>query len=222
MIIENDYQLHLKRSDFMEQDEPHSISQLIQSRRTIRKILPDAIPLELIYTILEIASFAPFHSKKEPWEVLLISTESERQLFSTAILESYTRLGVWDSYDQSALDKTKRKVYDYFAEVPVSIVVSVPLEADQKTSLEAISATAAFIQNIQLVAWDKSIGVTWRTTPNIFDSKFAEELRIDSTRQIVATLHLTKIKTASTKIKAKRTPLSEWVTTLESVRNNEA
>ncbi|TFJ45558.1 hypothetical protein CKN73_00170 [Carnobacterium divergens] len=106
--------------------------------------------------------------------------------------------------------------------MPVSIVVSVPLEADQKTSLEAISATAAFIQNIQLVAWDKSIGVTWRTTPNIFDSKFAEELRIDSTRQIVATLHLTKIKTASTKIKAKRTPLSEWVTTLESVKNNEA
>lgn len=198
----------------MERDELHSISQLIQSRRTIRKILPDSIPRELIYTILEIASFAPFHSKKEPWEVLLISTESERQLFSTAILESYTRLGVWDSYDQSDLDKTKSKVYDYFAEVPVSIVVSVPLEA--------ISATAAFIQNIQLVAWDKSIGVTWRTTPNIFDSKFAEELRIDSTRQIVATLHLTKIKTASTKIKAKRTPLSEWVTTLESVRNNEA
>lgn len=206
----------------MEQNEQQSIIHAIQNRRTIRKTLPDSIPLELIYTILEIASFAPFHSKKEPWEVLLISTKSERQVFSTAILESYTRLGVWDSYNQTELDKTKSKVYDYFTEVPFSIVVSVPLEADQKASLEAISATAAFIQNIQLVAWDKSIGVTWRTTPNIFDPKFAEDLGIDFTRQIVATLHLTKIKTTQQKIKAKRTPLSEWVSTLESVIKNEA
>lgn len=71
----------------MERDELHSISQLIQSRRTIRKILPDSIPRELIYTILEIASFAPFHSKKNLGKFYLFQQNQNANYFQQQSLK---------------------------------------------------------------------------------------------------------------------------------------
>jgi len=164
--------------------------------------------------MLESASYAPYHSKKEPWEVTIVHNQTERALFVNAIMASYDRLDVWKNYDPEMMVSAKEKTRTYFLEVPVTIIVTAPIEDDEKKELEAISAVAAFIQNFQLLAWEKQIGITWRTTVNIFDKDFKRVLGLKEDRQIVGLLYLTKVD-GTTKIPpARRKPVSNWTKSL--------
>lgn len=44
----------------------HSIEQTIRTRRTIRTLSDHEISMDIIEELLEISSYAPYHSKEEP------------------------------------------------------------------------------------------------------------------------------------------------------------
>ncbi|MHC5229045.1 nitroreductase family protein [Enterococcus sp. LJL99] len=194
-----------------------TLTEAIRDRRTIRMLseMNEVIELATIYDLLEKASYAPFHSKKEPWEVTLVSEEEERLFFVEQLMKSYDRLNVWENYDPEIMESAKQKTADYFANVPVTLIVSAPIEKDEKKDLEAISAVSAFIQNFQLLAWEQQIGVTWRTTVNIFDRQFAENMGLSEDRQIIGLLFLTSINEATKIPPARRKSVDQWTSHLK-------
>ncbi|WP_249685778.1 nitroreductase family protein, partial [Bacillus velezensis] len=56
--------------------------------------------------------------------------------------------------------------------------VIVPEDARQKERLEDYAAASTFIQNIQLLAWDRGIGSCWKTPGYLDNPKFRMILKV--------------------------------------------
>jgi len=88
--------------------------------------------------------------------------------------------------------------------------VIVPEDARQKERLEDYAAASMFIQNVQLLAWDKGIGTCWKTPGFLDNPKFREELGVKPGERIISMLqfgYFDEIPKAG-----KRKPLDEIVT----------
>lgn len=190
--------------------EKSTIEQIVRERRTIRTLTNQTISLETIHDLLESASYAPYHSKDEPWEVIIVREQQERQVFVKEIMNSYDRLDIWARYEQEHLEKAKKRTEDYFLDVPVTLIVTAPICESEKSNLEAIGAVSAFIQNVQLVAWAQKMGVTWRTIPVIFDEVFKQNSGVAVERQIIGLLDISFIDENIKIPKSRRKPVAQW------------
>lgn len=63
-----------------------SISDTIISRRTSKTSLDTPISPEEIFTLLEKASYAPYHGKNEPWVAKIVTTEAEKNGYMSELL----------------------------------------------------------------------------------------------------------------------------------------
>jgi nitroreductase len=171
-----------------------AIESVIVSRRTIRVTKEIPIPLQEVEHLLEMAAYAPFHSKVEPWSVTIVSTEDEKKYFLNCVMKSYERTGVLAAYSEERVKKIR--------------------EAYEQKDFESIGATCAFIQNLQLLCWEKNIGVVWRTNPYIHDPIFAKELGIPSSKKIIGSVHLGYIDEEKIPKAKPRRALQEWVHSL--------
>ena len=191
-----------------------TIEAIIQERRTIRQDSSEAIAIEVVNKLLGTAAYAPFHSKTEPWQVYLLQGEADHQSYINEVLACYRRLGIWQEHGPDKVQEWEERLKAYFERVPLSMIVTCQVTGEEKADFEAVLATAAFIQNLQLLAWNQGLGVTWRTTAEIFDSTFTTQLNIPATERIVGSLQFTKHVGKTPKAKRRR-PLSEWVKPLQ-------
>lgn len=191
-----------------------SIEQAIRERRTIRTLSNQVISIEVIDELLTSSSYAPYHSKEEPWEVIIVNVAQDRQLFVEKIMESYDRLNTWAHYDQQNLATAKKRTRDYFLAVPLTLIVTAPTHESEKMNLEAVGAVSAFIQNFQLAAWSKQIGVTWRTIPVIFDEKFKQAVGVTAERQIIGLLDISAIDETMKIPTSRRKSVDQWTAQL--------
>lgn len=157
------------------------LAQLIRERRSIRRYKSQSIPDELICELLNDAVWAPYHSAKEPWRFILFSEEG-RKTFAQAVLTTYTPEEI-EKYGESA-------TWDYCENIAVHLVVLVKAALRPKEAEEALLACAAFIQNFQLLAWNKGIGVVWKTDEHNEDPRFLEAINIKSGEKVAGILHM--------------------------------
>ncbi|AQY52083.1 nitroreductase [Listeria weihenstephanensis FSL R9-0317] len=188
-----------------------NIAEIITERRSIKRVDEAPIDRAVINDILEKAAFAPFHSKVEPWHVAVLSKEAEKRRFVNAIVNSMERMQgepLTRERREQIKDGNERKI----VAPPYTLIVTTDIIGSGKKDFEAIAATSAFIQNIQLLAWEAGLGVLWRTNNFIFDSEVVAELGLDG-QQIVGCLQITQFNEIPD---AKpRRPLSEWVKDLD-------
>ncbi|WP_170840746.1 nitroreductase family protein [Oceanobacillus limi] len=148
----------------------------IRGRRTILDYKPDKIKRELLMEILTNASFAPNHHMKEPWK-LKIYEEDSRSKFGEKVVDSYIRLGLLKTLNEGKLKKA-REAYDrFFTSVPHHILFYMDKE-DNGGYLddENFAAICAFIQNFQLLAWEKGIGTMWTAKETLRDEVFIRDV----------------------------------------------
>lgn len=109
------------------------ITDVIRTRRNIKKFKSDPVSREEIKDLLETARFAPNHRMTEPWEILFIGPEIREKLNH----------------------KTN------FGDAPeVLAILSTPAKTSIDRD-EHYAAVACFIQNFMLAAWAKEIGTGW-------------------------------------------------------------
>lgn len=156
------------------------IDELIKGRRSIKKFKQDDISIEEMIEILEVAKWAPNHKMTEPWRFLLYSEEG-KDTFVDAYVQSQT------SSDGIVPVKAEKKA-SYFKQIPLHLVVVMPEDPRQKTWDEDYGAVSAMVQNIQLAAWARGIGMIWRTNDWIYNPIFREALGVKPGEKIVATL----------------------------------
>lgn len=70
-----------------------TITEAIINRRTSKKSLDQPVSLELIYQLLEKASYAPFH-KREPWQAKIVTTPAEKDWLYEKVIATYERKGL--------------------------------------------------------------------------------------------------------------------------------
>ncbi|KIL52037.1 nitroreductase family protein [Jeotgalibacillus soli] len=192
-----------------------AIQTTIQERRTVRELETTSIPRETLYKLLEIASYAPFHSKQEPWHVTIIEDPNEKQHFLEQVLVSYQRTGVTSNYTEEQHEKLRQSYTSYYHDTPLHLLVTTDREDTEKKQLESVGATSAFIQNLQLSAWEEEIGVVWRTNPYIFDEEFGRAMGVPEDQKMIGSLHLGYPKRVPKK--KERKSVESWTQTLNQV-----
>ncbi|THF75867.1 nitroreductase family protein [Cohnella fermenti] len=158
-----------------------SLSSVIRERRTIRDFNGAPIGMDTLLEILRDASWAPFHSRKEPWRFILFTGEG-RIRFAEAVASTYSRemrerWGDW-----------ARK--QYCERIPVHLLIVIEADPRQKYWEDAFSAASALIQNIQLLAWERSVGTVWKTNEWNWEPLFLQGVGVRPHERIVGTLHM--------------------------------
>ncbi|WP_341281369.1 nitroreductase [Paenibacillus sp. FSL H8-0537] len=184
----------------------NNIADIIRERRTIQDFNGVPIPKEVLHTILEDAVWAPFHSKKEPWRFILFIGEGRRR-FAEAVL--HTRPAEF-------VAKYGEQIYEtYCSQTPAHLIVVMKADLPQKAWEEAFAATSALIQNIQLLAWEKTIGCVWKTSPYNEHADFLAAVGVTAAEKIVGTLHLGYFNPEAHPAPKPRTPVAELLTWIE-------
>jgi nitroreductase len=109
------------------------ILEIIKQRRNIKKFKSDHVDLGLIHTWLEAATMAPNHRLTQPWEVYFVGPETREKLNH----------------------KTN------FGNAPFVMAVLSKHGMTTIESEENAMATACFLQNFNLAAWEKGVGTFW-------------------------------------------------------------
>ncbi|WP_338788384.1 nitroreductase [Metabacillus sp. FJAT-53654] len=110
-----------------------SIIETINSRRTIKKFKSDPVNMEQISKWLEAGTMAPNHKMTEPWEVYVVGPETREKLNHKA----------------------------NFFNAPVVLAILSKHGATEIETEENVIATACFVQNFNLAAWEEGVGTFW-------------------------------------------------------------
>lgn len=176
-----------------------SISKVIRERRSIKKgYKTDAVPEELILSLLNDAVYAPTHGLREPWRFMFVSSENKQ-----AFIDKLVPVLPAD------IQQSRR---DYFNEPAAFLVVIMKEDPRQKQWEEDFSATCALIQNFQLLAWEQGLGVVWKTNQHNWDPKARHVLGVQPGEKIVGFLHLGFFDPADTPKATPRTPAEQKFT----------
>lgn len=158
----------------------NAIDKNIMSRRTIKTFKDEPVDPEEIIELLNIAKWGPNHKITEPWRFQLYVGKGKEK-FAQAYVDSQPTVGGEPS------EKTLMKA-EYYKNIPLQLVVIMSEHPQQRTWDEDYGAVSAFIQNFQLAAWERGIGMVWRTNDWVYDPVFREGIGVKPGEKIVATL----------------------------------
>jgi nitroreductase len=187
------------------------IIDIILSRRSIRKFLPDPIPKEDVEKIIYIATMSPSATNSQPWEYVAVYDNSLKEELANAVLKKLELMSA--NLDE---DKDSRQIklisrssfyFTFFKEAPVVIfAIAKPyksvmdfineyfLEEDEPSfAYEAsIQSVSASILQLQIAAHIMGYGSCWMTAPNIAKKEIGKILGIQDNDRIIATIPLGK------------------------------
>lgn len=149
------------------------VSKVIQERRTIKQFKPDPVEENLLYELLNIASWAPNHGMREPWRFILFIDEG-KQFLINKIMES--------------AKKPKDPVK--LMQIPAFLAVIIKEDERQRELEEDMLATGTFVQNFQLAAWERGIGVKWVTDPFTFRPEFRANIGVQPNEKLIGLLQI--------------------------------
>jgi nitroreductase len=186
-------------------EEPTSIAKIIRERRTIRSFTNEPVTKELIIDLLNDAVWAPTHGLRQPWRFLFVSTD-EKERFIEYLLQAFPN----DQQD-------KMRTY-FHAQASAFLIVIMSEDPRPKQWEEDFAASAAMIQNFQLLAWERKLGVVWKTNNHNWDPKVRQLLGVKPGEKIVGFLHLGFFDSEQIPEPKPRTPAEEKLTLFENLK----
>ncbi|TCT18796.1 nitroreductase [Melghiribacillus thermohalophilus] len=151
------------------------VKEAIAKRRSIRSFQEQQIPEHVLEDIFQLASWAPTHRMKEPWKLKVFQGKG-RNIYVKALMRSYERLGFFHQNQTEKAEKMKQGIETYLFSIPHHVLVYMEKEEDPLKMDEDFASVSAFIQNVQLIAWSKGIGVLWTSSPCYYENGFYEEI----------------------------------------------
>lgn len=141
------------------------LKEVIFNRRTARKFSSRLISETDLYDILEAGTWAPSHGNNQPWEFVLLGSETRSKL-----LDIYRRAMEAGPLSNPELPDERKQLIRNFSKnfggaSHVLAVVCPPAYTELDKYDFPLSAAAA-IQNIFLAAWEKQIAGVWLSIGN--------------------------------------------------------
>ncbi|THF75233.1 nitroreductase family protein [Cohnella fermenti] len=159
----------------------YPVANAIRERRTIKKFKAEPIAAALLTELLDIAVWAPNHRLREPWRFIAF-LEAGKVRLAEAITNMPTR-GRKPRVEPEAMR-------DYLTSIPCHLLVVMPEDPRAREREEDYAAVSALIQNLQLAAWERGIGVIWKTDDYIAAPEFRTAVGVAAGEKVVGLLHL--------------------------------
>ncbi len=140
------------------------VKQAIESRRSIRRFKPDALPRETIEMILDAARLAPSGKNNQPWQFVVVQGD-EREAMSEALQE-----GLKARKDEGVPTGSAEYTFRIMKDAPAIVFVfnsknPGPWEEktlmDQIQSIVNIQSIGGAIQSMLLRAQELGVGSLW-------------------------------------------------------------
>ncbi len=165
------------RMNELKQSAYDIVAKTIRERRAVKNGYNDKVVTEeAVRDILEDAVWAPTHGMREPWRFIFVSKEDQPD-FARKVAQTY----------QEELHDNREN----FLNEPNAFLIVVMQEPEkQKQWDENFGATAALIQNFWLLAWERNLGVVWRTNPHVYHPEVKDILGIGENERLVGFIHL--------------------------------
>ncbi|RKD22932.1 nitroreductase [Ammoniphilus oxalaticus] len=157
-----------------------TISTVITERRSIKRFKADPISEDTILNLLNTAAWAPNHGLREPWRFILFMGEGREKLARTLI----------DNPIKGPKKKSPEAIRENILRIPIHLLIVMQEDPRQKEWEEDFAAVSAFIQNLQLAAWEQKIGSIWKTGPYIYSPYVREQFGIKPGEKFVAHLQM--------------------------------
>ncbi len=179
-LTENNYQLwkHVREMEDMGETTTKSqLANIIRERRAVKKGYNNTeVTQDTVLELLKDAVWAPTHGMRQPWRFIFVGADKLPE-FAEKVAATYP-------------PERQENRENYLNEPNAILVVVMDEPESQKEWEENYGAVACLIQNFWLLAWEKQLGVVWKTNPHIQDPKVKEILDVKPHEKIVSFLHL--------------------------------
>lgn len=151
-----------------------TILDAIRNRRSLRRYLPQPVPVEVIKDILTAAIWAPSAHNRQPWRFTVIQSSAQKELLARNMGTKLRADLEKDSVPEHVIEKDVQRSYSRLTSAPVLILLSLSMQdmdtyPDEKRNhheqVMAIQSTAMAGQNILLAAHSLGLGACWMCAP---------------------------------------------------------
>ena len=108
----------------------------------------------------------------------------------TSVNGSAENTTIYDNSIDSIIRKSIEDVKAYFSSVQAHIIVIMPEDSNEVLKEEDYAANCALIQNFQLAAWERGLGVFWKGDAYLSSQEFREGIGVKKDEKVVAILHV--------------------------------
>ncbi len=193
------------------------MTDLLLSRRSVRRFKPDPIPDEVVRRILEAAHAAPSAHNSQPWRFVVLRDPRERRTLAERMAEAYARDAEKDGRPAEAIRTRNERSIGRIGGAPLGILALVDeacLPEDAGRGLEGerrmlAQSAAAAIQNLLLGARAEGLGACWVCAPLFCPQTVRETLNLPASWVAQAIVLIGS--PAEEPGKAERRPLDEVV-----------
>ncbi len=166
--------------------ESMSVLDIIKARRTIGAMQDKDVSENAIDLMLEAGTWAPNHKKTEPWKFRVFTGDSRVRLGDE--MERIMKQKTAHLSEEEALKKTtKAKKGPLRAPVIIAVAVS---PSGKVPEIEEISAVAASIQNMLLVAEEQGLATIWRTGDIVYQSELNDFLSLEDGDKLLGLIYV--------------------------------
>jgi len=166
--------------------ESMSVLDIIKARRTIGAMQDKDVSEDAINFMLEAGTWAPNHKKTEPWKFRVFTGDSRVRLGDE--MERIMKQKTDHLSEEEALKKTtKAKKGPLRAPVIIAVAVS---PSGKVPEIEEISAVAASIQNMLLVAEEQGLATIWRTGEIVYQSELNDFLSLEDGDKLLGLIYV--------------------------------
>jgi len=153
---------------------PAGLDSLIRGRRSVRKLLPDPVPREVIRGAIEAAGWAPSPHGRQPWRFAVVESADRKQALADAMTGAWQEQLALDGQNDAVIGIRLRKNQQRIVTAPVIVVVSLYLadldpypDADRSGAerIMAIQSLGAAVQNFLLHIYAGGYDAGWMCAP---------------------------------------------------------
>lgn len=151
------------------------ITQLVKSRRSIRRFKPTKVPRDVILAIMDLARWAPSAHNAQPWRFIVIDDEEVKRRLATEMCKAWLSDMRKDRVPRDEAERiVKLESWDRITKSPAVIIACLTMEDMHKYPdprrqkaeyVMAVQSVAAYIQTLLLIAHYHKIGACWICAP---------------------------------------------------------
>jgi len=151
----------------------HVLDTILQ-RRSIRRYRADAVPRDVIETLLTAAIWAPSAHNRQPGRFAVIDNQPRKEILASAMGARLRRDLETDHAPTELIERDMSRSYGRITSAPVLValclsMVDMDVYPDEKRSrneyLMAVQSVAMAGQNLLLAAQDVGLGACWMCAP---------------------------------------------------------
>lgn len=151
------------------------ITELVRSRRSVRRFKSTKVPRGVINVILDLARWTPSAHNAQPWRLIVVDNEDVKKKLAARMGEAWLIDMLKDDIPKCEAERiVKLESWDRITKSPIVIIACLTtkdmhkypdLRRRKAEYLMTVQSVAAYIQTLLLLAHHHGLGASWICAP---------------------------------------------------------